>query len=76
MVEDDRPSRFRFRIRALVILVAILALLLVVVMQQVQIQRQQVQIRQMKQQIDSHLKEKDALTTIIRELRDAVDRHR
>ncbi len=76
MMEDDRPQRFRFRLRTLLLVVAILALLLVVVIQQVQIGRQQAQIGQMRRAIDTGLKEKDQLTTIIRELRDMVNRHR
>jgi uncharacterized membrane protein affecting hemolysin expression len=69
MVEDNRPSQFRFRLSTVLFVVAVLALLLVVVIQQVQIAR-------MRQQIDRYSKEKDQLTTIIREQRDRIERQR
>ena len=69
MTENARSSRFRFRLGTILFVVAILALLLVVVIQQVQIGR-------MRQLIDAGVKEKDQLTTIIRELRDHLERHR
>jgi len=47
--------------------VAILVLLLVIVIQQVQ-------IKQMRQQVDRYSKERDQLTTILREQRDHLDR--
>jgi hypothetical protein len=69
MVEYDRLSRLRFRLGTVLFVIAILALLLLVVIQQVQIGR-------MRQLIDQYAKEKDQLTTIIRELRDHLERHR
>jgi cell division protein FtsB len=74
MMEDHRPQRFRFRLRTLLLVVAILALLLVVVIQQVQIGRMRQQIGQMKPMIDAIPKEREQLTTIIRELRDHLER--
>jgi hypothetical protein len=62
-------KRFRLRLRTLLFVVAILALVLVVVIQQVQIAR-------MRQLIDARAKERDQLTTIIREQRDLIERHR
>jgi cytochrome c-type biogenesis protein CcmH/NrfG len=76
MTEENRRPRFRFRIRTLLVVVAFLALILVVVLQQVQIRRQQVLIRQMKQDLSKHMISQEKLTEIIRELRDALDRHR
>ena len=61
--------RFRFRLRAILLVVAILALIIVVVIQQVQIGR-------LRQVIDAGEKQKDQLTTIIRELRDHLERQR
>jgi hypothetical protein len=69
MVDYNRLSRFRFRLGTVLFVMAILALLLLVVIQQVQIGR-------MRQLIDQHAKEKDQLTTIIRELRDHLERPR
>jgi hypothetical protein len=69
MTDNARPSRFRFRLSTLLFVVTILALLLVAVIQQVQIGR-------MRQLIDAGVKEKDQLTTILRELRDHLERHR
>jgi hypothetical protein len=74
IVEENRRPRFRFRLRMLLFAVAILALLLVIVIQQVQIGRQQVQIKQMRQQVDRYSKERDQLTTILREQRDHLER--
>ena len=59
--------RMRYRLNTLLFAVAILALLLLVFIQQVQIGR-------MRQLIDEGVKEKDQLTTIIRELRDHIER--
>ena len=69
MTENARPSRFRLRLRTMLFFVTILALLLVVVIQQVQIGR-------MRQLIDAGVKEKAQMTTIIREQRDFLERHR
>jgi hypothetical protein len=68
MMKDDRPRRFRFRIGTLLLVVAILALPLLVVIQQVQIGR-------MRRLVDARAKERDRLTTIIREQRDQIERH-
>ena len=70
-----RRPRFRFHLKMILLVVAIVALLLVVVMQQLQIRRQQAQINQMSLQIDRHFKAENQLTTIIRELRDRLERH-
>jgi hypothetical protein len=59
----------RFRIAWVMVVVAILALLLVVVIQQVQIGR-------MGQLIDAEAKERDQMTTIIREQRDLIERRK
>jgi hypothetical protein len=75
MMEQNRRPRFRFQLGTLLFVVAILALLLVVVIQQVQISRQQVQIRQMRNQIDRFVIGQTKLTDIIREQRDALERH-
>ena len=69
MMDENQRPRFRFRLKTLLLVVAILALLIVVVIQQVQIGR-------MAQMIDAHAKERDQLTTIIRELRGYLNRHR
>jgi hypothetical protein len=69
MTDDNRPHMLRFRLRTLLLVVAIVALLTVVVIQQVQIGR-------MRHLIDAHAKQRDQLTTIVRELRDRVERHR
>ena len=74
MIEENRQPRFRFRLRTILLVVAVLALLLVVVIQQVQIERMRQQIGQMKPMIDAIPKEREQLTTIIRELRDRLDR--
>jgi predicted PurR-regulated permease PerM len=74
MIEENRRPRFRFRIRTILLIVAVLALLLVVVIQQVQIGRMRQQIGQMKPMIDAIPKEREQLTTIIRELRDHLER--
>jgi hypothetical protein len=66
-MENARPSRFRLRLGTLLVVVVILALLIVVVIQQMQ-------IGQMRQRIDASMKEKDQLTTIVRELRDHLNR--
>jgi hypothetical protein len=75
-MDDDRRQRFRFRIRTFLLVVAFVALTVIVVMQQVQIGRQRAQINQMRLLIDAGQKEKDQLTTIMRELRDALERNR
>ena len=59
-----RPSRFRFRISTFLFLVAILALLVVVVIQQIQMGRMN----------DARAKEREQLTTIIREMRGYLER--
>jgi hypothetical protein len=69
MMEEDRQPRFLFRLRTVLLVVAVLALLLVVVIQQAQIGR-------MRQMIDAGVKEKAQLTTIRREQRDLLERHR
>lgn len=69
MVEDGQPSRFRFRLRTGLFVISILALLLVVIIQQAQ-------IGWLRQSIDAYAKEKGQLTSIIRELRDHLERHR
>ena len=73
-MDENRRPRFRFRLRTLLFVIAILALLLVVVIQQVQIGRMRQQIGQMKPMIDAIPKEREQLTTIIRELRDHLER--
>src|SRR5690242_10409128 len=74
--EVDRryPRRFRFRIGTLLFVITILALLLVVAIQQVQLGRlrQLVEAQQLK--MDADERGRNALTTIIRELRDKVER--
>jgi len=69
MMKDDGPQRFRFRLKTLLIVVAFLALLLVVIIQQVQIAR-------MRRSMDAQARQRDNLTTIIRELRDHLERSR
>jgi cell division protein FtsL len=76
MIEDSRPKRFRFRLRTILLVVAIVALSLVVVIQQVHIARMREQIGRMERSIDADVKARDQLSTIIRELRDKVDRKR
>ena len=73
-MEENRQPRFRFRLRTILLVVAVLALTLLVVIQQVQIGRMRQQIGQMKPMIDAIPKERDQLTTIIRELRDQLER--
>ena len=68
-MEGNLRSRFRFRLRTILVVIAFVALLVLVVIQQVQMGR-------MRQSIDAHAKQTDQLTTIIRELRDRVDRQR
>jgi hypothetical protein len=65
-MEENRRPRLRFRLRTILLVVAILALLLVVVIQQVQIGRLR----------EAQAKERDRLTTIIREMRYSLERHR
>jgi hypothetical protein len=65
----SQTPRFRFRLKTMLLVVVFLALATVAVIQQVQ-------IRRMRQSIDATAKEKDQLTTIIRELRDHLERHR
>jgi cell division protein FtsB len=69
MMQENQRTRFRVRLMTLLLVVAILALLLVVVIQQVQIGR-------MRQLIDAGAKERAKLTTIVREQRDFIERHR
>jgi low affinity Fe/Cu permease len=64
----------RFRISTRLFAVAIFALLLVVVIQQVQIARMHSQIGRMRRMIDADVKSRDQLSTIIRELRDQLER--
>lgn len=68
-MKDDQPPRFRFRVGTILFVVAILALLLEVAIQQAQ-------IRRLRRSIDAYAKQQDKLTTIIREQRDAIERHR
>jgi uncharacterized membrane protein affecting hemolysin expression len=63
MVGDRRP-RFRFRLRTVLLVVAFLALILVIVIQQVQMGRMR----------DAQAKERNQLTSIIRELRGYLER--
>ena len=69
-MKDDRPPpRFRIRLMTILLVVAILALLLEVAIQQAQ-------IRRLRRSIDAYAKQQDQMATIIRELRDAIERHR
>ena len=70
----SRPRRFRFRIGTLLFVIAILALLLVVIVQQVQIVRMTRQAAVLQRLVDQGVRDKDVLTTIVRELRDKVER--
>jgi hypothetical protein len=76
MAEDSRPrtSRFRFRIGTLLLVIAVLALLLVVAVQQVQLERLRRRADALQKQVDQTAKDKDFLTTLVRELRDKVER--
>ncbi len=65
MLGERRP-RIRFRVRTALLVVAFFALMLVIVIQQVQMARM----------IDTQAKERDQLSTIIRELRGYLERHR
>ena len=76
MMEENQPPRFHFRLRTLLITIVLLALLLVVIIQQVQIGRMNSQIQVMKQTIDAATKDRQKLTTIIREQRDHIERHK
>jgi hypothetical protein len=67
MMDENRLPPLRFRLKTILFVVAILALLLVVVIQQVQIGR-------MRNMIDAHAKDREQMTTIIREMRDRVER--
>ncbi len=69
MMLENQPPRIRFRLRTLLLVVGILALFVVVVIQQVQIGR-------MRQMLDARTKEKEQLTTIVRELRDHLERRK
>jgi uncharacterized membrane protein len=69
-------KRFRWKLGTLMFVVAIVALLLVIVIQQVEIRRQQAQIEQMRRSIDAAAKSQEKLTTILREQRDMIERHR
>jgi cell division protein FtsB len=76
MTGDSQPrtARFRFRLGTLLLVMAILALLLAVVVQQVQLDRLRQRADALEKQVDQGAKDKDALTRIIRELRDMVER--
>jgi NADH:ubiquinone oxidoreductase subunit 6 (subunit J) len=67
VMEGNRQSRFRFKLGTILVVVAFFALLSLVVIQQLQMGR-------MRQTIDAHAKQTDQLTTIIRELRDRLER--
>jgi hypothetical protein len=70
MSAQTPPRRFRVRISTLLALVAIAALLVVVIMQQARIER-------MKRTMAAEIQQKtEQLTTIIREQRDYIERHR
>jgi hypothetical protein len=69
MIEESRRPRFRFRISTILLVVAIVALVVVVAVQQAQIGR-------MRQMINAGAKERDQLTTILREMRDRLERRR
>jgi cell division septal protein FtsQ len=69
MATDAQPRRFRFRVRTLLLVIAVLALVLVVVIQQVQIER-------MRRSIEAAAIERNTLTTMARELRDALERRK
>ena len=68
-MEGNLASRFRIRIRTILVIIAFVALLTLVVIQQLQMGR-------MRQSIDAHAKQTDQLTTLIRELRDRLERQR
>jgi uncharacterized membrane protein (DUF106 family) len=76
MTEESRPRtpRFRFRLGTLLLVVAILALLLVVTVQQVQMERLRRRADALQKQVDQGARDKDVLTTIIREQRDMLER--
>jgi hypothetical protein len=76
MTGDSQPPtpRFRFRLGTLLLVIAVLALLLVVVVQQVQMERLRRRADALQKLVDQGTKDKDTLTTIIRELRDMVER--
>jgi hypothetical protein len=76
MTENARPSRFRFRLGTILFVVAILALLLVVVIQQVQIGRMRGLLDASAKREAASLQRDSILTTIIREQRDQLERHR
>ena len=69
MMEENQRPRYRFRLKTILLVVAIVALLMVVVIQQVQIGR-------MRQLINTGVKERADLATIIHELQDHVHRQR
>jgi cytochrome c-type biogenesis protein CcmH/NrfG len=75
-MDDDRPHGFRFQLRTLLFIVALLSLLLVVIIQQVQIGRMRQSIDAGEKREAQAQKQQDKLTTIIRELRDLIERHR
>jgi hypothetical protein len=75
-MESGIMKRLRWQLRTFMFIIAILALLLVVVTQQVLIGRQQAEIGRMRQTVDAAVKAQVNLTTIIREQRDMIERHR
>ncbi len=76
MTGDSQPRtpRFRFRLGTLLLVIAVLALLLVVTVQQVQMERLRRRADALQKLVDQGAKDKDFLTTLVRELRDKVDR--
>jgi uncharacterized protein HemX len=76
MTGESRPrtSRFHLRLGALLLVVALLALLLVVVVQQIQMDRLGQRVDALEKQVDQDAKDKNLLTTLVRELRDKVAR--
>ena len=71
MTDEDRtrPRRLRVRISTLLFVIAIAGLLVVVINQQVQIER-------MRRSIAAEAQQREKLTTIIREQRDHIERHK
>ncbi len=69
--EENRRPWIRFRLKTVLLVVAFLALVTAVVIQQVQIARMRQMINAREAQV---AKERDQLTTIIREMRGYVER--
>jgi cell division protein FtsB len=70
----SRTPRFHFRLGTLLLVIAILALLLVVSVQQVQLERLRQRADALQKQVDQDAKDKDFLTTLVREFRDKLER--